>query len=40
VPRRLWNSETSLLFAALASRVERLSERLARLGMVAPSLGK
>jgi hypothetical protein len=26
MPRRLWNSETSLLFVALASRVERLSE--------------
>jgi hypothetical protein len=37
--RRFWNSETSLLFTALASRVERLSKRLARLGMAAPSLG-
>jgi hypothetical protein len=40
VVRRLWNSETSLLFTALASRVERLSKRLARLGMAAPSLGE
>jgi len=32
----LWNSETSPLFAALASPVERHSKRLARLGMAAP----
>jgi hypothetical protein len=35
----LWNSRIGPLFGALASRVERLSERLVGLGMVAPYTG-